>query len=208
MKILIVAATAPEIAESISFLEEKGIDYLITGVGMVATAFALGQRLAQQPYDLLLNVGIAGTFDQQESLGRLFRIEEDQLFQLGAENEQAFIPIEELGFGESRFFAHYKGLPLPATYLNLPATSAITVNKVHGCAAHIAQVSSQLASGSLESMEGAAFFYAAKQAQTPAIQVRAISNYIESRNTAHWNIPKALLNLNQWLQEFCRQQAS
>ena len=69
MKLLIVAATEAEIAPTLahfnlignSFIESERFDVVITGVGMVATAIALGQRLNEN-YNLVLNVGIAGSF--------------------------------------------------------------------------------------------------------------------------------------------------
>jgi futalosine hydrolase len=61
MKTLVVAATELEISASIPTLIETNTDYLVTGVGMVATAFSLGQHLSNNSYDLLINVGIAGT---------------------------------------------------------------------------------------------------------------------------------------------------
>ena len=44
MKILLVAATEEEIRPLIPFIKgEKDIDYLITGIGMVATAYSLSK---------------------------------------------------------------------------------------------------------------------------------------------------------------------
>ena len=54
----------------------------------------------------------------------------------------------------------------------------------------------------IESMEGAATFYVAKQENTPVIQIRSISNLVEKRNKMNWNTPLAIKNLNQWLIQF------
>ena len=43
-----------------------------------------------------------------------------------------------------------------------------------------------------ESMEGAAVFYVANQFKIPALQIRAISNYVEPRNRDNWKIKEAL----------------
>ena len=69
MKILLVAATSAEIAPLLtkyflgqntdSFtLGKHQVNVLITGVGMVSTAFALGQELTKNAYDLAINAGI------------------------------------------------------------------------------------------------------------------------------------------------------
>ncbi|RZK76725.1 MAG: futalosine hydrolase, partial [Pedobacter sp.] len=77
MKTLIVAATRAEIATLIAhfklpednFLPNENFDVLITGVGMTATAFSLGQHLSKK-YNLVLNLGIAGCFDRNIELGK------------------------------------------------------------------------------------------------------------------------------------------
>lgn len=208
MKILIVAATEFEIAESIPFLQKYQVDYLITGVGMTATAFALGQRLAKKSYDLLVNVGIAGTFDPSRSLGDLVRVTTDQIFQFGAEDKGNFVSIETLGFGQSGFTAVLPETQLPPVYTQLDAVEGISVNKVHGSEQSIKELNQTLSPQTIESMEGAAFFYCATQANLPAIQVRSISNFVEPRNTKNWNIPDALSKLNHWVREFILQHRS
>src|SRR5690606_5333918 len=100
MQILVVAATSEEIKPSLPFLEEKHIKYLITGVGMVATAYALTKYLQQHKVDLLLQVGIGGILDRSARLGEVYRIYTDEIFGLGADDNGSFISIEELGFGK------------------------------------------------------------------------------------------------------------
>lgn len=203
MKTLIVAATAAEIAPSIPLLTDKKVDYLITGVGMVATAFQMG-RIHPQHYDLLLNVGIAGTFDQQHDLGTLFRIQSDQIYRFGAQNDSAFLPIEDLGFGDRIF---HEQLP-PGTISDLlkavPGIDAITVNCVHGHHPSILRVIQEHGSSLLESMEGAAFFYASQLLGLPRVQIRSVSNLVEKRNQKNWNIALAIAQLNQWLQQYVK----
>ena len=69
MNILWVAATAKEV--SLSGLADpagdgyfpealgQGESLLVAGVGMVATAFSLGQILSKRPFDLVVNFGLA-----------------------------------------------------------------------------------------------------------------------------------------------------
>ena len=45
-------------------------------------------------------------------------------------------------------------------------------------------------------MEGAAVFKVCNFFNTPCIQLRSISNYVEKRNKKKWNIPLAIQNLN------------
>ncbi|MBS1530475.1 MAG: futalosine hydrolase [Bacteroidetes bacterium] len=212
MRILFVAATEAEIGKLIADLRFADYDCdqgshiscelreaynrhdvatLITGVGMVATAFALGKHLATNQYDLLINLGIAGSFDRGIALGEVVEIIEDRFSELGAEDDEAFLPIEQLGFGESILTPTFS---LPDSY-GIKKVSAVTVNTVHGNEVNIQKLTSRM-SPQLESMEGAAFFYACKQAGVAGIQIRAVSNYVERRNRDAWQIGRAIKNLN------------
>lgn len=199
MKTLVVAATQAEIAPTLAhfgiasnnFIETENFDLLITGVGMVATAFALGQKLNNK-YTLVLNVGIAGSFDREISLGEVVNITHDTFAELGAEDHDNFITLPQLGFGENAFSSTTE------TALTLREVKGITVNKVHGNAQSI-EKTIQLYQPQTESMEGAAVFYACQQLNIPALQIRSISNYVEPRNRENWQIGLAVKNLNDWL---------
>lgn len=207
MRILVVAATKREIEPFLSEftmvsepLETKIGDHtvkvLITGVGMVATAFSMGKHLALTSYDLALNAGIAGSFDFNLAPGEVCLVTHDVFAELGAEDGDEFLPIESLGFEGS------KQAPLSdyrfAEPANLKQVNAITVNKVHGNEMSISSVISRF-NPQIESMEGASFFYACRQSGISGIQIRAISNYVERRNTEKWKIPLAIKNLNETL---------
>ncbi|MDN3579568.1 futalosine hydrolase [Mucilaginibacter flavus] len=193
MLILVVAATAPEIEPLTRHFGNK-IDVLITGAGMVPTAFKLGQQLTLRKYDLVINLGIAGSFDRNIEPGYVLEITEDTFSETGAQDDEQFIPITTLGFGENTF--------KPSTTLEevegnfyLKKARAITVNTVHGHEASIKKVQDRL-NPQLESMEGAAFFYACQQVNAKCMQIRAVSNYVEKRNRASWQIGLAIKNLN------------
>ncbi len=200
MNTLLIVATEREIAPFLQLPEwhRAGTEVLITGAGMVATAFALGQKLATTHYDLLLNAGIAGSFDRSIPLGDTVCVYQDTFAELGAEDGDDFLDSEQLGLGRHIFSGIHQGYQ---ALDDLRKCRGITVNTVHGNAAAIADIVRRL-DPQTESMEGAAVFYAAHQLGLPAIQVRAISNYVERRNKAHWEIPRAIENLNSWLRAF------
>jgi futalosine hydrolase len=199
MKSLIVVATEAEITSTLShfnlaannFIETEKFDILVTGVGMVATAFTLGQKLSKK-YSLVINVGIAGSFDRSIALGEVVNITQDTFAELGAEDHDNFIKLPQLGFGENRF----KGLANELPYLK--EVCGLTVNKVHGNAQSIDKVL-QLYQAQTESMEGAAVFFCCQKLGVSALQVRSISNYVEPRNRENWQIGLAVKNLNDWL---------
>ena len=203
MRILVVAATLEEVLSLKSVVESqthdsrlKTIDFLITGAGMVATAFAMGKHLAENKYDLAINLGIAGSFDKSIALGDVVEIIEDDMAELGAEDDEDFITIEKLGFGESSFRSTY---PLPESF-GLKKANAVTVNTVHGNDISIKKLSTRI-NAQIESMEGAAFFYCCREAGLPCMQIRAVSNYVEKRNRDAWQIGLAIKNLNTFALE-------
>jgi futalosine hydrolase len=236
MKILVVAATEEEVGPLISELRITNYDFededtlmpnpeivnrkseivnlnynsslLITGVGMVATAFALGRHLAANRYDLAVNFGIAGSFDRNIALGDVVEITEDTFAELGAEDGNEFLSIEKMGFGEGTFYPSTKLSNLYNLFntFNLKTARAITVNTVHGNETSIKKVTDRL-NPQLESMEGAAFFYVCQEMNMPCIQIRVVSNYVEKRNRDNWDTGLAIKNLNTFAVEFLKMYA-
>ncbi|MES3019725.1 MAG: futalosine hydrolase [Bacteroidota bacterium] len=204
MKLLLVAATLPEIQPLLSkFSIENNCDEnsigkhtiktLITGAGMVPTAFSTGRHLANSSYDLAINLGIAGSFDFNLKLGDVCLVKEDTFAELGAEDGEDFLSFDNLGLG----ITSQSDRPNPGfTAGNLKEVTAITVNKVHGHELSIAKAISRF-NPQIESMEGAAFFYACNQSEIPCIQIRSVSNYVERRNREKWDIALAIKNLNE-----------
>jgi futalosine hydrolase len=180
-------------------------EILITGVGMVATAFALGRHLAANQYDLVVNFGIAGSFDRDIAIGDMLEITEDTFAELGAEDGDKFLSIEKLGFGTGTYHPTTKLSDVYNLFntFNLKKVSAITVNTVHGNETSIKKITERL-NPQLESMEGAAFFYACREMNVPCLQIRAVSNYVERRNRDNWNIGLAIKNLNTFAVEFLK----
>lgn len=206
MKILLVAATYQEIepfvkhyapqfnTDEFLIIGKNEVKILITGVGMVATAYALGKAFVHESYDLALNVGIAGSFYRNIKLGQLVEVREDILSELGAEDDEEFISLDQMGLGDVEFTASDK-IVIKEHFRKV---TAITVNTVHGNEESISDIRERV-NPTIESMEGAAFFYACEEAETEALQVRCISNYVEKRNKHNWNLPLSVKNLNDWL---------
>lgn len=202
MKTLVVAATKAELTflyqhfslQEGDFIEDKKFDILITGVGMVATAFALGKYLSSK-YNLVLNLGIAGGFDRAFELGAVVNITQDTFAELGAEDGENFVSITELGFGENSYKSK------SSFKINLPMVSGITVNRVSGNDKNIKNLVHRL-NPATESMEGAAVLFACEQEKIDCLQIRSISNYVEPRNKDNWKIGLAIKNLNDWAISF------
>lgn len=214
MRILLVTATAAEMGPVTAALSRNGpvgqvtsyfsnghqIDVLVTGVGMVATATRCSLTLARERYDVALNLGVCGSFDRALAPGTVVHVVTDRFSELGAEDGDAFLSIHDLHLLDENEPPFTGGRlvnaapPASATLAALPAVNGITVNTVHGCDRSIARVSERFAP-QVESMEGAAFMYACLTLQQPFAQVRAVSNIVERRNRAAWQLPDAVASL-------------
>jgi futalosine hydrolase len=212
MKLLLVAATEFELLPLLAYLKKNfknkdnrrffsqqiDLHVLVTGVGPVAAAFALGTVLAQQQFDWALNLGIAGAFNRDFALGDVFQVVNDRFADVGVEEADGqFTDVFELELMDWNQAPFINGkLYAPDTEASfLPQASALTVSKVHGTVESIAKITAKY-TADLETMEGAAFYYACLQHQLPCLQVRAVSNYVEPRNRAGWEVPLAIERLN------------
>lgn len=219
MKILLVSATSLEIKgllQSMSFREKPHqkmmvyghngheVHVLITGVGMVSTAFWAGYFLAQNEYDLIINAGVAGAFDRSLTLGEVVRVNSDSFPEMGAEDGEAFLSLMDLELIEDDDYDLSGGVMTVHGFEELRSTGAlrevagITVNTVHGNEESIERLAER-ADAQIETMEGAAVIFAAMCAKVDVICIRAISNYVERRNKENWQLQQAVGNLNESL---------
>lgn len=217
MRILIVSATRLEIRPLLSFLgcaedehfstrnfhfHRLNLDILITGVGLMHTAFFMGKTLACNQYDLAVNLGIAGSFQKTLSIGEVVNVTEERIADLGVEGEDNFSDIVELNLLNPDQFPYKSGklvnraCDVVPEVANLKKVKGVSVNKANGNQCTIDKII-QKYYPDVESMEGAAFLYACLCENIPCLQIRAISNYIEQLNKEAWNIPLAVQNLNE-----------
>lgn len=221
MKVLLVSATLFEIEPlyaGMRLVEKREghiiscagknleIDILLTGVGMVATAYWIGRALGIQNYDVAINAGICGGFDRHFPIGEVVNVVEDSFPEMGAEDGEYFLSLIDLDLLARDEFPFTNGILENKGTFDHPSLDAlrkvkgITVNKVHGQAASIGQLK-EIIQPDIETMEGAAFLYACQSIGLKCLQLRSISNYVETRNRSAWNIPLAIRNLNQTLTE-------
>ncbi|PIF06397.1 MAG: futalosine hydrolase [Draconibacterium sp.] len=214
MKILIVAATWMEVkllVDEMEYIDEKShflkqfrlgdtiIDILVSGIGVVFTTFHLANALRDDSYRLVLNIGIAGSLTRDLAIGELVNIVSEEFADLGIEKEEEFLTLFETGFLDANEFPFENGL-LKATesdgLITFKKVRGITTNKSYSRKSSVADLKGKF-NAQVESMEGAAVFYVCKWLGVPCFQIRAISNYVETRHSAEWNIPLALDNLKK-----------
>jgi len=218
MNLTLVCATPFEINPLVSFLdlhykkesdnfyinEHHQIKLLITGVGINHTAYALGRYFAVSKPDLAINAGIAGAISSKLNIGEVVNIISEEFGDLGVEeSDGSFSSIHDLGLIEPDIFPFKKGWlhnHVAGEFSFLKNVHGISVQKVHGSTIQIEELKKRT-TAEVESMEGAAFFYACLMEKVPFLEIRSISNYVEARNKENWNIPLAIEKLNKTLIE-------
>ncbi|MBN2812550.1 MAG: hypothetical protein JXQ80_00665 [Bacteroidales bacterium] len=215
MKILLVASSNSEVkllCDKLEFvakvytnlnnyrLGNLDIDILVTGHGSVFMAYHLTKALNTYSYDLAINMGIAGSFDYFLELGFVVNVVQDQFADLGFEEKDSFFTLGE------KELLNEDSFPFTGEILrnlgsfeidvveSLIPVKAITVNTLHGRQDSIQKVKSRFKC-EIETMSGAAFFYACLMERIPFLQIRSISYFVEIRKVDNWHHPLALGNL-------------
>ena len=212
MRLLIVAATPFEIAPTISWLDEnaerrgffdyyyqdKVISTLVTGVGMMQTAFAMARYNRISEVGCAIQIGVAGSYHQNFSLGSVVQVTKDRYADLGVEEaDGSFTDVFEMGLMPEQPSLYENGWLENSLNFNLdiPKVTGLTVNKVHGNQSSIHAVT-QKYTADVETMETAAFMYACQQMDVAFLALRGISNYVEPRNRAGWHLERAITEVN------------
>ncbi len=181
-----------------------GKSLLITGVGLTATAYQLGKILSAASFDGAINFGVAGAFDLTIPLGTTVEVNSDEFADLGAENNEDFISLFEMNLQPDNEAPFSNGKLVPMgdwkNIGNLRKVSGASVNTVHGNTQSIANFKRRSVA-QIETMEGAAFFYACNLVGVDSLQIRAISNYVEPRNREHWKLEEAIQSLTIYLKQ-------
>lgn len=221
MRILFVGATCFELYQFIENLKEspnnKGpvfhynwhnldIDLIVTGLGTTFTTYFLTKVLNTCNYDLVINAGIAGSYRDEISIGTVVNVKSEQFCDFGIEEPDFLKTIFDAGFVNPDDFPFHSGkLINPNWYenLELPVVNGVTSNISHGASKSINRIKKEF-DPDIESMEGAAVFYVCLMEKIPFLEIRAISNYVDVRDTAKWDIPTATDNLTTEIFRFLR----
>ncbi|WP_369194626.1 futalosine hydrolase [Streptomyces djakartensis] len=180
----------------------SGTDVIAAGVGpalaAASTASALtAAALRGTPYGLVVSAGIGGGFLPAAPVGSLVIADEIVAADLGAQTEDGFLSVTELGFGTVR---HEPPAPLvrrAADATGAPAGAVLTVSTVTGTAARAVALRERHPTALAEAMEGFGVAEAAAAQGVPVLEIRAISNPVGPRDRAAWRIPDALTALTE-----------
>jgi futalosine hydrolase len=203
MNIIFVAATEMELEllRHVQWETPHRISIVCHGVGMMATTFHITELALQMP-DLIIQIGVAGTFVKSLHIGEVVFVEKEQCGDMGAEDKEQFLDLAKMKLGNNTFPFIENYLPNPFPFLtSIKKVKGITVNTCSGHATTI-QNRIQQYQADIETMEGAALHYVCLIKRIPFVQLRGISNFIEPRNRANWNINLAIKNCQHAAVEF------
>lgn len=212
MRILLIAATRAEIAPTLAWLKDHEYQaggHLIiaaaTGIGSLMSGWWLGRHLAEIHPQLVVQAGIAGSFEPDWSAGQAVAVQKDCLADLGAWENDRFRNIFDLQLQNENQPPFNEGwLNNPHDRLlkesGLPVVAAATVNEISTSADDISRLRQEGAA--IESMEGAALHFACLQCGVPFIQIRTISNSVGVRDKSKWKMMPAIDALNEYLQHW------
>jgi len=204
--ILVVAATAKEINPFIELTRTGNInnaDILISGIGLTASTYHLIKQLALKKYDLVIQAGVAGSFDLRVPLGAVVAVKQDAIA------DQSVIELQKLRTLFDLKLVPQDQYPFKKGWLINPNKDALKKTKlkiVKGISVNQISTSKQLIKfyrvvfdPVTESMEGAALHYVCLMENVPFVQIRSISNYIGERNKKKWDMMDSIANLNDTL---------
>jgi futalosine hydrolase len=203
MKILVTAATFAEL----QYINNAGnITLANTGTGIASTAYHLA-KLLNDKYDLVLNIGIAGSFTEKFGIGDVVTVYSETFGDFGVATKDGFSTCFEENIVAPDMFPFSNGM-LISKYaekfshdLSIPSVKGVTNSAISGEEQLIGRMKEKF-SPDIETMEGAAFFYVCLHENVPFVEIRSISNMVEPRNKSKWNIPLAIRNLSDKINAF------
>lgn len=209
MRVIITAATDLEMAgcaKKASQLFKKSkikISFHATGIGILASGVKLTQLATTHQPDLIIQMGIAGSYVKTEPLGKVWVVASESIADLGVREKGVFKDLFEsqlLKDNEAPFKKRKLTNPNIKTLnvLKTNTAAAITINEITTAPKRIKEIM-DAHNPVLESMEGAALHYVGSITNTPFIQIRAVSNYVGERNKAKWKLKESIEQLEAYV---------
>lgn len=231
MKRILVTAAEPEeivCAEQAHRLHEHNldgkieVDFMLTGIGTTSTCYRLTKKLleaqlAGRPYNLVINIGIAGSYSFNDTpqapalfpMGSTAVISKEYFGDLGFETPFGFQTLFQYDILDADVFP-FKGGALHRVkledkieeYLNKYKEGiGVTVQTVTGYPTRKEQLIEDFGPH-IESMEGAAVYYVCLLENIPFFELRTVSNEVGEKDREKWNTPMALESLRRAMNEF------
>ena len=209
MRVIITAATNLELdgsAKKASQLFQKSklkLSFHATGIGMLASGVNLTQLITAHQPDLIIQMGIAGSYIKTEPLGKVMVVASESIADLGVREKGIFTDLFDsqlIKDNEAPFKKRKLTNPAIRSFniLKTDMVAAVTINEITTSPKRIKEIIAAY-NPVLESMEGAALHYVGGLTKTPFIQIRAVSNYVGERNKAKWKLKESIEQLEAYV---------
>ncbi len=210
MNLLLISATKHEadiIIKDLGMIQIKPSLYsssthktelLITGISIPATLFSMFTDVDIRKYDLVINIGIAGSFNKNAKIGDILNVSSDSFGDIGINSKNGFLSVFKTEFNDKFRNLINNGQILntsdfPAFFHALPKCKGVSVNTPEAMLYPQTDV---------ETMEGAAFMLVCKHYKKVFIQIRGISNIIGYTKRKDWDMNTPINNYSKYIIEF------
>lgn len=223
MNILIVAAEQEELDCAINAYnnlkgklgEQVNVTFSLTGIGATQACHTVTREIflalmEQKPYDFVMDIGIAGSYDMEEfPMGSAAIVSEEHFGDLGFETDNGFKDLFQYGILQRNGIPYTNGalkrvaLPFPQVERQLAKYKegiGITVQTVTGDPEKVDSLIKRY-HPHIESMEGAAVYFTCIMEKVPFVELRTVSNAVGERDMKKWDIPAALATLGKCCSE-------
>lgn len=226
MRILFAAAEKEELlcAQHIcSTLQQEAegkceFHFLLTGIGAASSCYtilktALEARFNKKPFDLIINIGIAGSYDPEGKFpnGTAVLVDKEYFADLGFETLFGFQTLFETETLDADAFPFKSGAleryrfdSLTENFLssNFKSGTGVTVQTITGKTQRAEELK-KLFRADIESMEGASVFYVCLMEKIPFMEIRTISNAVGESDRLKWDAAGALSSLEKSVRIIC-----
>jgi futalosine hydrolase len=194
--------SSSEIETAANGFEKEGLSFLVTGIGVLNTYSSLVRSHLSTPVDRILQIGIAGAYtgarEEVKILGTPVIIEKEVVADLGAEDFDSFLSLNDLDLGRLEYYESKRLDAFDDLFENslktLPVVTGATVNTATGTEA-TGMLRAEKYGVEVESMEGAGALKFGEDFGIPVLQIRSISNIATTRDRESWDIIGAIKSL-------------
>ncbi len=223
MRILVTAAEQQELDRALRAYDmvkdglagDVDMVFRLTGIGAVNACYCVARevmngKLERKPFDLVINIGIAGSYDLDEfPIASAAVISHEYFGDLGFETDKGFADLFRCGVLDKNEFPYTDGALarqlLPYRHIEEALAKykhgvGVTIQCITGDTARIDELKG-LYKPHIESMEGAAVYYAALMEKVPCFELRTVSNVVGERDSRKWKTVEALDTLENCCKE-------
>ena len=193
-------------------------NFVLTGIGATSACYTILKtimeaRFNKKPYDLVINIGIAGSYDSEGAFpnGTALLVEKEYFADLGFETLFGFQTLFQAETLDSNAFPFKNGALERYVFdketekfltSKFNSGTGVTVQTITGSKQRKEELI-ELFHADVESMEGAAAFYVCLMEHLPFMEIRTISNSVGESDRSKWDAAKALSSLKDSVHIIC-----